>query len=206
MTKHCEWCKKVFPVKEKYMMKVARFCGKSCSAKWRMGRPWFVKSMLTKERSERLSKAIKLAYEKNPGYAVLSSERMKKNNPMRMPGIREKVSKILKKMGHQPKIRGGNGTGPTRPEKILWEKFPDLSWNYPIKLGLARQPGYPSCYKADLCYPDLKLAIEVDGTSHQMLARQMQDKKKDAKLKELGWLVLRILNKEILGNTDLTVE
>jgi very-short-patch-repair endonuclease len=56
--------------------------------------------------------------------------------------------------------------------------------------------GYPSHYKIDIAEPKQKIAIEVDGNSHH--SRKALDTKKDAKLRSLGWIVLRFWNRDIL--------
>ena len=124
---------------------------------------------------------------------------------MTMDGVREKVSDTLQKMGHKPTLRGGNGTGPTKAEQVLLKELPGWDWNYAISLW-KKQKDYPTCYKVDLAYPSLKIAVEIDGYSHKVLTRQVQDRKKEAKLKELGWLVLRVSNERALNNTDLVVQ
>jgi hypothetical protein len=69
-------------------------------------------------------------------------------------------------------------------------------WNYPVALG-GRHPGYPTTYKLDFAWPHLKLGLEVDGSSHTAASRQMQDRKKEEKLAQLGWRVLRISNAKV---------
>jgi very-short-patch-repair endonuclease len=97
-----------------------------------------------------------------------------------------------------PSVRGGNGTGMTPCEKLLSAHLPTgYIWNYAIKLG-GRHPGYPTCYKVDFGNPKTKHAIEVDGGSHGSKERRLQDRKKEAKLRELGWSVSRITNREVL--------
>jgi very-short-patch-repair endonuclease len=115
-----------------------------------------------------------------------------------------KMVATLHRIGHKPSIRGGNGTGPTQPEKILLEALPGAQYNHAVSLG-SRQPGYPTCYKIDVALPFLKLGIECDGYSHQLLIRQVQDRKKEAKLRELGWTVLRLSNKRILNVTESVI-
>lgn len=46
----------------------------------------------------------------------------------------------------------------------------------------------------DVAVPKLRLAIEVDGTSHGTLAAQKADAERDDSLKSMGWRVLRIKN------------
>ena len=130
----------------------------------------------------------------------------KENNPMSRIEVRTKVSKILKEKGHKPKVRGGNGTGMTKPQEILYQELkkknilsiPEL----PIKTYQKVGSGYPTCYKVDLGIEELKIAIEIDGASHLLLKRQEQDVKKDMFLESLGWKVLRFKNQEVINNLE----
>jgi very-short-patch-repair endonuclease len=70
----------------------------------------------------------------------------------------------------------------------------------PTKMG--RHSGYPTCYKVDIANRDLKVAIEVDGHTHNCTAIRQADTKKTAFLESLGWSMLRFTNAEVLG--DLT--
>jgi very-short-patch-repair endonuclease len=85
----------------------------------------------------------------------------------------------------------------TPMEALILPHLPEgWVWNYPVPLG-KRQPGYPTCYKLDFAYPEKKLGLEVDGASHQMASRKTQDQKKELKLAEFGWKVLRITNADV---------
>ena len=57
---------------------------------------------------------------------------------------------------------------------------------------------YPNAYMVDLACPQNMIALEVDGGSHGTLARQAEDKKKDALLAQLGWKVFRVSNSKAL--------
>lgn len=125
-----------------------------------------------------------------------ASERMRERNPMRRKDVREKVSLQLRVMGWMPSVRGGNGHGPTVPEQLL---ACALGWEMGISVP-TRQPrgsGYPTHYKIDVGNRALKIAIEVDGTSHQAIDRRRQDRKKEALLAGLGWSVLRFSNRDV---------
>ena len=114
---------------------------------------------------------------------------------------RAHLSKVLKAKGHKPLVRGGNGTGMTPAEALLASTLEPLGfqWNLPIALGKGcRQAGYPPAYKVDFGCRARKLALEVDGQSHRLQARQEQDRKKEARLKELGWSVFRVANEAVL--------
>lgn len=127
--------------------------------------------------------------------AAKELERIRNLNPMSIPGVREKVSAILKNMGHRPSQRGGNGKGMTEMQSALLARLSD-DWipEYAVSLGKKTQ-GYPTCYKLDLAIPSLRIGIEVDGVSH--FSRKDQDQKKDEKLISLGWTIIRFWNKEI---------
>lgn len=127
-----------------------------------------------------------------------ASARMLARNPMRNKATRDKVTASLRAMGHKPRIRGGNGKGPTAMEARLHAALPtgwQMSLAVPTKQP--RDSGYPPCYKIDLALPQIRLGIEVDGRSHCALSRQAQDAKKTAFLASLGWTVLRFTNAEV---------
>ena len=85
-----------------------------------------------------------------------ASERMKKNNPMSNPETREKVSQTLKRIGHKPKIQGGNGKPKTEPQILLSKK---LNWDmeYVVKTSQKKNSGFPNHYKLDIANPLLKI-------------------------------------------------
>jgi very-short-patch-repair endonuclease len=87
----------------------------------------------------------------------------------------------------------------------LAKKF-DVYAEYPIPTKMPRDSGYPTCYKVDIAIPEKMIAIEVDGGSHSAIERQMQDKKKDAFLKKLGWNVLRFTNKQVMERLEECVQ
>ena len=135
--------------------------------------------------------------------AVAELARVAAMNPCESPEVRTKISATLKAMGHRPSIRGGNGRGMTVPQSMMKEVLGD-GWTDEFALSLGQKTeGYPTNYKLDLAHPGLKIAIEVDGLSHG--SRRELDAKKDAKVAEFGWTVLRFTNQEIVAwiNGDL---
>jgi hypothetical protein len=85
----------------------------------------------------------------------------------------------------------GNGRQNMMVNRLTTVLGPQWKLECVIELG-PRQPGYPTCYKVDLGWPEKKLAIEVDGPGHSAFNQRIKDIKKDARLTELGWSVLRI--------------
>lgn len=83
-------------------------------------------------------------------------------------------------------------------EKIKCEK------EFSISLGV-RKKGYPTHYKVDIAIPSQKIAIECDGRDHRISTVIAKDKKKEKKLEELGWKVLRYWNQEILDDVNSIV-
>ena len=130
--------------------------------------------------------------------AKASSERMKLNNPMWMEGIKEKAVATNKALGTKPKIRGGNGKEMPVPQRVLLTALGD-DWyaEHSVATGFR-----PTCYKIDIASPKLMVAIEVDGGSHDTLARKKQDNRKDTFLKSKGWKVIRFKNKEVMSNLE----
>ncbi len=90
---------------------------------------------------------------------------------------------------------------PTEAEKLLWEilkgrKLSDYKFRRQHIIG---------SYIADfVCLPK-KLIIEVDGLIHQMPESKISDADRTAELNELGFSVLRFTNKEVLHDTDSTL-
>ena len=70
-------------------------------------------------RKKRFRQSMMKTYRDRPWFAKGISERMKKKNPMRKKETRLKVSATLKRIGHYPIIRGGNGQKMPLSQKIL---------------------------------------------------------------------------------------
>src|SRR5437899_2338403 len=107
----------------------------------------------------------------------MHSRRMRLNNPMYDPNIKERMKTTLRAMGWKPPVQGGNGHGPTYTELLLAST---LGWELGVTVSCGiRRRGYPTCYKLDVANRKLKVAIEVDGNSHYLLSRREQDRKKE---------------------------
>jgi very-short-patch-repair endonuclease len=116
------------------------------------------------------------------------------------PEFRAKLDAISKSRKGKSWIglRGGNGFI-TEPQRLLAEA---TGWpmehavlTAPVK---EKFPSLPNCYKVDLAFPALKIAVEVDGDSHKTKKWKFLDKRKTAVLNALGWSVLRFSNEQVL--------
>jgi hypothetical protein len=136
---------------------------------------------------------------------------MLKSNPSHNPEIVVKARATKEKNGtlHMWKgERGGNGKY-TIPQIHLYEAL-GSGWvlEYPIPTGYNQKQGkgmYPTCYKVDLGYPQMKVAIEVDGPDHKLKNIALIDAKKVQLLETLGWKVLRFTNEDIMTNCSSIV-
>jgi DNA repair protein RadD len=92
--------------------------------------------------------------------------------------VREKISRTMKARGHSPRIRGGNGKL-TRPQKRLL-KLLGASWvaEYVVPVPNYQSHSLPKNLKIDIAHPELMIAIELDGPSHQSPQRRQQDSQK----------------------------
>ena len=163
-----------------YIRKGRAFCSPVCSREY-----------CRQKSSEVMSRT-------NRKYASL---RMKANNPMAIPLIVEKMKTTKRANGTLNVMaceRGGNGRVSATQQLLALA----LGWQmeYAVSLG-GRFAGYPTCYKVNIANPVLKIAIEVDGASHHGSKAKERDAKKNCKLNQLGWTVLRFTNRQV--NEDL---
>jgi endogenous inhibitor of DNA gyrase (YacG/DUF329 family) len=178
---------KVCPICFLTHKKVGKFCSKKCSYKDPARRKIYSDTM----RRTNISRK------------EIISERMRTNNPSKNPLTVSKQIATRRLNGTLTiKERGGNGKGPTVPEQILLSSLGN-KWKHNRSVKTfpgKRTPGYPPCYKIDVSNLELMIGIEVDGGSHKIEERKNQDQKKEKRLKELGWKVLRFTNKEVMTN------
>jgi len=72
-------------------------------------------------------------------------------------------------------------------------------------LRFFRQYGVGS-YVLDFYCPERKLAVEVDGGQHADLHSEQHDADRERYLRQLGILVIRFWNNDVLQNTEGVVE
>ena len=58
----------------------------------------------------------------------------------------------------------------------------------------------------DFFFPEIRLAIEVDGSAHNTRVQRAKDRKKDTDCKRFDITVLRLRNSDIFGDRDGLVE
>jgi len=178
----CEWCHQFFTPKYRPSKKrngdKPRFCNTSCSAYWRMSRPWFVCKLST-DKSRQAQRESMLEIRSRPEVQEkLNRYLHSTSNPFRWLAAQYRAANQSDTIGSRKgqdysHLIGGNGRGLSESQLMLQER---LGWatEYCISIKPCR-PGYPTHYKVDLADPRLKIAVEVDGNSHRAHAvRQAQ--------------------------------
>jgi hypothetical protein len=137
------------------------------------------------------------AWDRQPCCGQSCAKKLK--NPMSKHATRMKVRARLREIKHKPIKRGGNGCLLPLPQLALLHALGE-GWESEVAIPtkMPRESGYPTAYKVDIGNSATKIAIEVDGGSHQTSTRREQDAKKTEHLIGLGWLVCRVSNEEAL--------
>jgi Protein of unknown function (DUF559) len=133
----------------------------------------------------------------NAAYREQLSARMQARIPMRRPDSRAKMTATIKGMVARSELvpygqrSYGNGGLPTPTEAAATGRYRDTVPQHAVTVGDGQQPYH---YKLDLAWPSLKVGLDLDGSSHAAPKRQQADQRKDARLRAIGWTVLRVPN------------
>ncbi len=82
----------------------------------------------------------------------------------------------------------------TTSEKHLWLGLRGLSFKF-------RRQHRIGSFVVDFYCPEVRLAIEVDGSAHSGAEAIAHDRERDAALRRIGVSVLHFTNAEVLGRT-----
>ena len=194
----CDFCGK--PLQLKKTSQPVRFCSYRCNAKWWNQFPEYKAKIHTKERNRKSGEGRKRFLHSGSPEALRQIERIRKLNPAIRPEVQAKISATHKRLGYKPRQQGGNGKGLTKAQVTLLFILNAAEWKAEVAIStkMARGTGYPTCYKVDIGSILRKIAIELDGGSHNSPKRRSQDRKKDVFLASLGWTVLRFTNQAML--------
>jgi len=90
----------------------------------------------------------------------------------------------------------------TRAEQEAWDQLKDRR-----TLGLKFRRQVPiDCYIVDFYCHEIRVIIEIDGGVHDHPGQVEWDAKRDQRLEELGYKVLRITNEDVLTQPDSLFE
>jgi very-short-patch-repair endonuclease len=218
---NCKWCKKQLTDRQVYSYISKKSKGNSCSIRCSQ----LIKVYGDVENYNKIHESKCLVCDKlfqrktfSGGMVcsvkcqgVLSSRRMKIKNPMFIKEYREKASAKQKEIKHKPYIQGGNGRGATIHQLKLYNELIKHNDSFEMELiektgDLRFQFNSPRHYKIDIASRILKLAIEVDGSSHNTLKIKECDNRKNQLLSLKGWKVLRFTNFQIQRELENCVQ
>ena len=90
----------------------------------------------------------------------------------------------------------------TRAEKIAWVRLRDR-----LTLGLKFRRQVPiDRHIVDFYCHDLRLIVELDGLVHDRPEQAKKDQKRNARLEDLGYKILRVTNDVVLRDPDCFAE
>ena len=192
----CEVCKIVF-----YRSCVQRFCSRSCVGKWNLSRPEMRAALYNENQRAAGRKNLMDAKQRPDVQAKLAEYQKSARNPILRPEIRAKASAIGGRSLR--KNQGGNGKPLSAAHALLVER---LGADWKTDYSARTETGYrPYRYLLDMAHPVLKINVEADGNSHRSKSRRESDIRRDKRLSELEWLVLRFTNKQVLEDADATI-
>ncbi len=90
----------------------------------------------------------------------------------------------------------------TQTEVLLWQR---LRRHQVLNAKFRRQAGIRN-YTVDFYCPELKFAIEIDGSPHAMVARRQADAYRQQQLEAWGIQVLRFSANQVLDEIDQVIE
>ena len=194
-SKACERCGKEFTGKPSKVAKQA-FCSRSCASIVQA-------AVMPPEMKSKRSDTMRGLATSHPGFLRRYEKMTGESNPMKSEETRKKVSVALSGRP-SPHLNGGNGTGMTVPQAMLLEALGTPWVPEFLVWGRGQHDEWPLML-VDLAVPDLKIAIEVDGQSHNTLKVRERDKKKERLLNEAGWRIIRVKNSEVLADLNRCV-
>ena len=113
---------------------------------------------------------------------------------------KEKMRKFrLKWMKENPEKTAWRKSNLSYPEKVFLNKIKELKLNE-AHLIIREKSIFP--YFIDFAFENEKVAVEIDGSQHQLEDRKKNDINKDILLNELGWRIIRFTANEINKNVD----
>lgn len=181
---NCVWCGVQFK-KPKSPSNKVRFCGRSCSAKWRLSRPEIKARLHTPENLAKLRAGRARAA---TGFGISRPS----SSPETIAKIR--ATKVRNGTLHlAPRVLGGSGRKNGREEKL--QAMLGAGWvlGRVIKTGRGG-PGQPASYKLDVSNESLMVAVELDGANHYGEKGRARDRRRSAFLSRRGWWVFRFRN------------
>lgn len=132
-------------------------------------------------------------------YANMTEEQIKAQTKKANEGIRELFKNPEWKEQQIEKVMTAQDMKPSRPENLFFEKITDMGYNP------KRQYRKGMCgYALDFAFPEIKLAIEIDGEYwHNLEKTKVKDRRRNYFLEvKKGWEVVHIPAKAFTENPE----
>lgn len=116
----------------------------------------------------------------------LSKKTKEKISKSRIKYLKENPSQVPYLLNHSSKI--------SYPEQTMIKylnKYNIKGWIHQMQFSI---------YQLDFAFPEYRLCVEIDGSTHLLPKVKAKDKKRDKYLNDEGWRVLRITAKKIQHN------
>jgi very-short-patch-repair endonuclease len=115
---------------------------------------------------------------------------------------KERLRRLGKEAWHAGRLRPYRRDVPTPMEALLLAQLPGWTLHHRVP-GV---PGRRGGYEIDLAHLGAKIAVEVDGDSHDRLVAKARDARKTELLVSRGWWVVRIPHRSLVEFLRLHVE
>lgn len=128
------------------------------------------------------SEANVIAHSKNK-WGKHSEETKKKISKARLKYLNDNPDKVPYLINHSSKQ--------SYPEKVFQNALISsgiTGWFYNYRVGI---------YQYDFAFPDLKIDVEIDGSTHETPKVKKIDKRRDSFSKSNGWTVIRFTAKQV---------
>lgn len=207
---NCKWCKTQLSSPQVYDFLRGKSKGTSCSKKCAMMLlHWSSKENFNLEnthkcivcdkyfiKNQRVTKPLTCSLTCS---SKLTSIRMKDKNPMHNQINIDKARNSLILKNYKPILQGGNGRGATIYQLQLYNELSKHKDCFEMELieltkPFTKQFKAPYHYKIDIASRIHKIAIEIDGLSHNTKKVKECDNRKEQLLILKGWRILRLSN------------
>jgi very-short-patch-repair endonuclease len=212
LTKECESCRKSFE-KPRWCglpeWERRRFCSYACKAAGQKGQPTWNKGLTFESRAQHVPCRIcgePTRFPGGPDSPLIGKvpcdkpECVAASRGMKNQRISERASAMYAN-GERARLIGNWSRVRTisAEEELLMPWFESIGWTaqYRFVPGTRQRS-----FRLDFARPDLKLDVEIDGTSHRHADRQARDAQRDATLASQGWRVLRIQAQDVQANAE----
>lgn len=136
-----------------------------------------------KFKSRTKSESLLIGYQSGKINNKHTEETKKKISESRIKYLTENPDKVPYLINHSSKQ--------SYPEKIFQnalEASNITGWIYNYQVGM---------YQYDFAFPELKIDVEIDGSTHDLPKVKKIDERRDRFSKENGWIVLRFTAKQV---------